>query len=379
MTQHTLTLRYLAFSLLLALTLSCGGQSNSTSSAPQQDSVAQAKPDTVQLLFAGDAMQHMPQVRAAQRAGGRFDYSDCLRHIVPDVKQADFAVVNLECPLAGKPYTGYPAFGAPDAWGKYMVDCGFDLILTANNHCLDRGAKGLRRTIATLDGFKVPHVGTYVDSAARRAQLPCIITVKGIKIAFLDYTYGTNGISPRGGVVVDYIDRDRIGRDIDEARQHGAQAICVNLHWGIEYKLSPVKSQITLADYLVSKGVDLIIGGHPHVVEPFEMRYSKPYGKQVLLVYSLGNMISAQRKPDTQGGALVKVALTLDSVGNPQVVNPRYKLFFCQHPVRAGQNFTLIPEDRPDLLRPDAKSAFTTFMRRTHSLVMSHNKQVPQE
>ena len=353
-------MRYILIILLSLLSLSCSSQN-------------------VELLFAGDAMQHIPQVKAASRAGGRFDYSDCLKWIKPDISEADYAVVNLECPLGGKPYSGYPAFSAPDAWGKYLLDCGFDLVLTANNHCLDRGARGLRRTISMLDGWGVPHVGTYVNALARNRQLPCIIDVKGIKIAFLDYTYGTNGIEPKGGVVVDYINRNVIGRDIDQAREQGAQLICVNMHWGTEYKLVPVKSQIALADFLVAKGVDLIIGGHPHVVEPFEMRYSIAYDKRVLLVYSLGNLISAQSGTDSRGGAMVKVGITIDAEGNPRIINPRYKLFFCQHQLKGKGNFTLIPENRPDLLRPDSRKAFNTFMQRAHALVMDHNVDVPQE
>ena len=137
-------------------------------------------------------------------------------------------------------------------------------------------------------------------------------------------------------------------------------------------------TQRTLADWLVSQGVDLIIGGHPHVVEPMEVRYSKEYDKNVLLVYSLGNFISNQSDIDTRGGAMVKVSLRMEN-GHAVIDNPRYKLFFVQKPVSKGENYVLIPEARPDLLRPDSKGEFTRFMQRTHDLVMSHNQDVPQE
>ena len=333
---------------------------------------------TVNLTFVGDAMQHAPQITAAQRADGTYDYSQCFEHLMGDITWADLAVVNLECPLGGKPYTGYPCFSAPDSYAKQLKDVGFDLFLTANNHCLDRRDKGLVRTCEMLDSLGVPHIGTYRDQQERDRVIPLIINVKGMKIAFLDYTYGTNGIPIQGSVIVDLIDQQRIANDIAIARQRGAHAICVNMHWGIEYQLKPVAEQRTLADFLVAQGVDLIIGGHPHVVEPMEMRYSKEYDKNVLLVYSMGNFISNQSDIDCRGGAMVKVSLRMEN-GHAVVVEPRYKLFFVQKPRSSSENYVLIPESRPDLLRPDSKGEFTRFMQRTHDLVTSHNIDVPNE
>ena len=299
---------------------------------------------TVNLMFVGDAMQHAPQITAAQQPDGTYDYSPCFQYIEDDVRWADLAVVNLD----------------------------------ANNHCLDRRDKGLVRTYHALDSMGIAHIGTYPNEQERANRIPYIVTIKGLKIAFLDYTYGTNGIPIQGDVIVDFIDQQQIADDIALARERGAHAICVNLHWGIEYQLKPVASQHTLADWLVTQGVDLIIGGHPHVVEPMEVRHSEEYDKDVLLVYSMGNFISNQSDIDTRGGAMVKVSLRMEN-DHAVIVDPRYKLFFVQKPVAHGQNYVLIPEARPDLLRPDSKAEFTRFMQRTHSLVMSNNKNVPQE
>ena len=317
---------------------------------------------TVNLMFVGDAMQHAPQITAAQQPDGTYDYTPCFQYIEDDVRWADLAVVNLECPLAGRPYTGYPCFSAPDSY----------------NHCLDRRDKGLVRTYHALDSMGIAHIGTYPNEQERANRIPYIVTIKGLKIAFLDYTYGTNGIPIQGDVIVDFIDQQQIADDIALARERGAHAICVNLHWGIEYQLKPVASQRTLADWLVTQGVDLIIGGHPHVVEPMEVRHSEEYDKDVLLVYSMGNFISNQSDIDTRGGAMVKVSLRMEN-GHAVIVDPRYKLFFVQKPVAHGQNYVLIPEARPDLLRPDSKAEFTRFMQRTHNLVMSNNKGVENE
>ena len=333
---------------------------------------------TVNLTFVGDAMQHAPQITAAQQADGTYDYSPCFQYLEDDIRWADLAVVNLECPLGGKPYTGYPCFSAPESYAQQLRQVGFDLFLTANNHCLDRRDKGLVRTCHTLDSLNILHIGTYRNQQERDQRIPYIVNVKGMKIAFLDYTYGTNGIPIQGDVIVDFIDQQLIADDIALARERGAHAICVNLHWGIEYQLKPVASQRTLADWLVSQGVDLIIGGHPHVVEPMEVRYSKEFDKNVLLVYSMGNFISNQSDIDTRGGAMVKVSLRMEN-GCAVIADPHYKLFFVQKPVASGQNYVLIPEARPDLLRPDSRGEFTRFMQRTHNLVMSNNKDVPCE
>lgn len=334
----------------------------------------------VELTFIGDAMQHSPQLNAALAAGGgsHYDYSACFQYVEDDIASVDYAVCNLECPLGGKPYSGYPAFSAPDEYAAQLKKVGFDLLLTANNHCMDRGAAGARRTVATLDSLGIPHIGTYANAEARNEQVPFITTINGIKFGFLSYTYGTNGIPVNGGVVVNLLDRKQIEADIAKARAQGAQVLCAALHWGIEYTLKPVQEVRELANFLVEQGVDLIIGGHPHVVEPMEIRHSNAYDKDVLLVYSLGNFISNQNDIDSRGGAMVKVKVRMNG-SKPLVSDARYKLFFVQKPISRGENYVVIPENRPELLRADARSEFSRFMQRAHDLVMSHNINVPQE
>lgn len=334
----------------------------------------------IDLVFFGDAMQHQPQVTAALQAGrGKtHDYSACFKYIEQDIQSADFAAVNLECTLGGKPYTGYPCFSAPESYAQQLKTVGFDLLFTANNHCLDRRDAGLRRTIDQLDAMGIPHIGTYKNAEARQHEVPFITEIKGIKFAFLTYTYGTNGIPVQGDVVVNYIDKKQIAADIAAARQGGAQVLCVAMHWGVEYVLKPTAEVRDLADFLVEQGVDLIIGGHPHVVEPMEMRHSNAYNKDVLLVYSLGNFISNMSDIDCVGGAMVKVKVCMNGA-KPIISNPRYKLFYVQKPSYRGDNYIVIPENRPDLLRPGSKVKFNKFMQRAHDLVMTHNQGVACE
>lgn len=334
----------------------------------------------VSLTFLGDAMQHTPQITAALQAGGGtcHDYSACFKHVEEDIRNADYAVVNLECTLGGKPYKGYPCFSAPEGYAQQLRDTGFDLFLTANNHCLDRRDAGLRRTIEQLDAMGVVHIGTYVNAAARKQQVPLLTTIKDIKFAFLTYTYGTNGIPVQRDVVVNLIDKKTIAADILAARKQGAQVICVAMHWGVEYVLAPPAQVRDLAHFLVEQGVDLIIGGHPHVLQPMEMRHSNAYNKDVLVVYSLGNFVSNMNDIDCRGGAMVKVNVSL-SGNKPRVHDARYKLFYVQKPASRGDNYVVIPEDRPDLLRPGQRSEFDRFFSRAHKLVMCNNKGVEHE
>ena len=337
-----------------------------------------ASSQTIRLTFVGDAMQHGPQIRAARTTDGTYDYSACFTHLAGDIADADFAVVNLECPLGGKPYSGYPNFSAPDEFATALRDAGFDFFATANNHCLDRRDAGLKRTIRRLDELKMPHAGTYLNAAARDTLCPQMVDVNGIRMAIMSYTYGTNGIGVQGKVVVDYINRDRIAADIARARQLQADVICVCMHWGIEYKMLPVEAQRSLADFLVEQGVDLIIGSHPHVVEPMEIRHSDKWNKDVLVVYSLGNFISNQNGTDSRGGALVKATLNRDYLGKVRLESAGYRLFFCQKPKARAENYQLIPFGSEHLLRSDSRSAYNAFMQNAHNILNKHNINVPE-
>ncbi len=324
--------------------------------------------ESADLLFAGDAMMHQAQIDAAKvhGFGGYFD------EIKPFVERADFAVVNFEASLGGAPHSGYPCFSAPDDYPRALTDAGFDFFLLANNHILDRRDRGLHRTINLLDSLGIPHAGVYHDSAARDSLVPALVNVNGFKIGLLNYTYGTNGIQLRGPAVVNYIDRTQIAADVKAARAAGAELVAVCIHWGAEYKLLPSASQKSMARTLVDLGVDMIIGGHPHVVQPMEM-LSGPDGKQVLLVYSLGNFISNMKTNDTRGGAMVRVHLDRDSLGQARVSGAAWSPVFVEPPSATGPNFRLVnPHSSPN---PKAK----VFLRNATDLFNRHNLNVPPD
>lgn len=294
------------------------------------------------LLFAGDAMQHSAQIEAA-RTGGGWDYTGYFDSIKEYVSAADYAVVNLETPLGGAPYSGYPCFCAPDEFAAALKDAGFDMFLTANNHTLDRRDRGVCRTLQVLDSLRVDHIGTYRDNDGRCCALPCIKDIKGFKVGFVNYTYGTNGFIPGKGAVVDYIDTTLIKRDIAAARAAGAEIMTVALHWGDEYVLKPNATQRALALWIKEQGVELIIGSHPHVIQPMELCVtdSSDTTRRCLTVYSLGNFVSNMKTTDTRGGVMTHVTLRRTPSGRAYVHRAAYAPVFVR-PASHGYNYRVV-------------------------------------
>ncbi len=337
-------------------------------------------PQSAELLFVGDAMQHQAQLdRAKALAGGKgYDYKDCFTLIAPDITAADYAVCNLEVPLGGGPdYTGYPCFSAPDSYAQALKDAGFDMFLTANNHCLDRRDRAARRTLVALDSLKVDHIGTFHDAADRDAKVPFIKDIRGFKVGFLNYTYGTNGIEPRDGVEVALIDRDKMASEIAATRAAGAEIVVVAVHWGVEYVLLPGAAQKSLAQFLVDQGVDLIIGGHPHVIQPLQVVHNEKEDKDVLVVYSLGNFISNMKTGDTRGGALVKARIERGEDGKARFKSAVYDTFFSAKPVGRKDNFRVIPSRMSHKIPASQKSHWEIFNNSARRIFDAHNISVP--
>lgn len=334
-----------------------------------------------ELLFVGDAMQHQAQLDAALAAGapGVYDYSDCFRLIAPEITRADYAVCNLEVPLGGGPdYTGYPCFSAPDNYAAALRDAGFDMCLTANNHCLDRRDRAARRTLQALDSLGLDHTGTFHDAADRARKVPFVKDINGIKVGFLNYTYGTNGISPTQGAEIALIDREAIAREMKATRDAGAEILVVAMHWGIEYVLLQNRGQEDLAQFLVDNGADLVIGGHPHVIQPMKVVRNEKEGKDVLVVYSLGNFISNMKTADTRGGALVRARIERGEDGKARFAGADYDIFFSAKPVGKGGNFMVVPSTMPDKIPAGQRAHWDIFQRGAERIFKAHNVGVPR-
>jgi poly-gamma-glutamate synthesis protein (capsule biosynthesis protein) len=284
--------------------------------------VLSAQTDTLRLIFAGDIMGHAPQITSARTAAGGYDYAPCFKYVKPILERADIAIGNLEVTLPGvPPYTGYPMFRSPNELAKGLKSAGFDLLVTANNHSNDAHALGVTNTIETLRREGFLQTGTFKDQRDRDALYPLMLYKNGFKVALLNYTYDTNGVPTKAPTVVNLIDKAQIATDLAEARARKPHFIIVVMHWGLEYQLTENPVQREQVKFLIQNGADMIIGSHPHVVQPIKMeRATMPDGteKEVLVVYSLGNFISNQLKPDTDGGILFQVDL-LKQKGSPVV------------------------------------------------------------
>lgn len=285
-----------------------------------------AQDDTLTVLFAGDGMMHQTQIENTL-SGDTFDLGGYFSKIEREVQAADIAFVNLEVTLGGKPYTGYPAFSAPDAFAVALREAGFDFFLLANNHCLDRGGKGLARTLHTLDSLEIRNTGIFRDADERLRSYPLLLRKNGFRLVILNYTYDTNGIRVNAPRIVNYIDTLQIKADIQEAKLFNPDFIIANMHWGLEYRQLPSSEQRRLSDWLVKEGVDLIIGSHPHVIQPMEIRRDEQGTPVNLVVYSLGNFISNMSEENTDGGAMVKVVLGRKGLKR-YIVSAQYALVY---------------------------------------------------
>lgn len=273
-----------------------------------------AEHENIVLVFAGDIMGHSPQFKAAFNAKtGKYNYDECFHYVKPYIEKADFAIANLEVPLAGPPYSGYPNFSSPDALLDGLKYAGYDVILTANNHVVDRGKAGLERTIRTIRSRDLQFAGSYLNKQHRDSLYPLILEKNNFRIALLNCTYGTNGIPVQSPNRVNMIDTVEIKRDLARCEELGSDFVVMTIHWGLEYQLAASEQQIELAKFFVRAGVDLIIGSHPHVVQ--NMEYLTHEFKSIPVFYSLGNSISNQRKPHTDGGIMVRIEINTRTKG----------------------------------------------------------------
>ena len=362
--------KLLAFALTLALLLpgcahvprgevSQGGEQSSASQSqttdPQPEPEPEPEPEPVvsRLMVAGDVMSHMPITKDAYVAEtGEYDYSHMFQFAAQQLEEADYAVANLETTLAGGPnYSGFPAFNSPDALAYAAKEAGFDLLSTANNHSRDKGIDGINRTLDVLDEVGLAHVGSQRSQEELDENHGIhVADVGGISVAFLSYTYGLNGYrldSDKMYAVnlfnLDYYttlsnpDYDRLKADLEYARSLDTDLIAVMIHWGVEYQNAPNSHQTELAKFLVEQGADLVLGGHPHVLQPYETISVTGWDGQAregFVCYSLGNFISNQYDPSpaTMTTAILDLELTKDpTTGETTVTKVGYVPYYMIH------------------------------------------------
>lgn len=300
-----------------------------------------APSDTVfmTLLFAGDVMGHDGQIKGALTSQGTYEYDTCFYYVNDIIKKADVAIANLEVTLAGPPYAGYPQFSSPDELAKSLKTNGFDILATANNHTCDKGKKGIIRTLAVLDSLAIPHVGSYFDSLQADTAHPLIINHNGIKLALYNYTYGTNGIEVPTPTKVNLIDTASLRCDLKKPLKQAVDLKIVFFHWGNEYQTFASKYQEDFEKRAYAWGADMVIGSHPHVVQPATL--SPDSLRPRLTVYSLGNFVSDQRTHPRDGGMMLQLTLAKYG-GKTWVYNAGYYLTWVFTPYINGVKKHLI-------------------------------------
>lgn len=290
--------------------------SNNISENTEKSSKNEETDVTFTLTAIGDVMCHNTQYwDAYDKDTGEYDFSYVFDNISFYTKTTDITVGSLETSFAGEErgYSNYPTFNSPDNLAYSLKKIGVDVLSTAGNHCLDMGFSGLSRTIDVLDDADISHLGTYKTQENRDAVL--FKYVKGVKIAFINYTYGTNGISVPSdkSFCVNLIDKDLIKKDIESAKSQKADLIVACMHWGTEYRTTANSEQEELADFLFQNGVDVILGNHPHVLEQMEKRtvtLENGSTKDGFVIYALGNFICDQNAENTRNSIILNLTIT---------------------------------------------------------------------
>lgn len=289
----------------------------------------------------GDVMGHGPVLNSALTETGEYDFTESFRYIAPYFSSYDLMVANLELTMGGTEageYRGYPTFNCPDTIIDALLGAGVDMVTTATNHSYDTGHNGFIRTQQVLNDKGMLYTGT---RTSEDAPTYTIQDVNGIKIGMINYTYeheGATGTQKNlNGLLVDaedtnlinsfnYRNMDAFYSDVELAvtsmRNEGAEFVMFFIHWGNEYELTPSNTQKKIAQNLSNRGVDVIVGGHPHVVQPMQVLTAED-GRQTLCIYSTGNCISNQRRYEinrspnghTEDGIIFNVVFTRWSDG----------------------------------------------------------------
>lgn len=276
--------------------------------------------DTLKVFVLGDVMMHESQF------GYPLDtyFSD----IKDEMEDSGLCIANMEFSLGGIPYSGYPSFSAPDGIAEYMVSCGTDIFLMANNHILDRGAKGLDRTLDVYGRLRDSTGVTYTGIGRE----PLIVDKGGFRLGIINFTYGTNsGTDGR----VNRMDRESVAGMIGQAKAAGADFILAFPHWGTEYSLRHDRTQQDWAEWLVGQGADVIIGSHPHVVQ------DTSHIRGIPVIYSVGNAVSNMSATNTRLELAVTLRFVRDERG-ARMLEPQLDFLWCTLPGRLKDGYSTI-------------------------------------
>jgi poly-gamma-glutamate synthesis protein (capsule biosynthesis protein) len=281
---------------------------------PSQDASVWPVVRRVSFAAVGDNLIHSSVYNYGRLNDGTYDFNKLYAPVAPHIQQADFAFINQEtvCGGTGLGLADYPCFNSPHEILDAVGNAGFDWLNTASNHSMDVGEAGILSQLEHLRTLpSLTQTGTNASQEER--DTPRVAEVNGLRIGLASYTYGLNGfVLPAGkGYLVNLIDEDAIAADYERLAAVSDVQV-VNMHWGQEYSHFPTDEQRWLAQYLADLGYDVVIGEHPHVIEPADM-LTGASGNQTLVLYSLGNFMSAQDEPERMLGLMAKWTLSYDT------------------------------------------------------------------
>lgn len=318
--------------------------------SPEQETELKKETDgekedcSVSVVMVGDILLHTPLAKSALRENGEYDFTAVFANVEEEIAEADLALVNQEVIIGGADLgiSGYPVFNAPYELGDALVQTGFDVICHATNHSLDKGKKGLVRCMEFWRTTYPQLAVVGINETAEAQENICIYEQNGMRIAILNYTYGTNGISlpedmPYG---VNLLEEKRVKEDLQKAEKE-ADFTIVCPHWGTEYSLEVSAQQEKWARFFLENGADLVLGTHPHVIEPVEWVRDEKSGKEMLVYYSLGNFVNwtsgtGEGVANRMVGGMAEITLKKSEDGIVYIYDYGIKALVCH--VTTGQD-----------------------------------------
>lgn len=302
--------------LLLTVCNSARAQYAPDYSIPYPQPITNA--DTLSILIVGDVMMHSRQLG--------YDCHGFFAKVEDAISSADFAVGNMEFPLGGEPYKGYPVFSTPDYYADYLKEAGFDVFLMANNHILDMGSRGMERTLSKYRELGILYTGGSSDEDEKERTYPLVIRAKGISVALVNFTYGTNSGVSDSWPAVSRMGKSSVHEAINRAKDRKTDFIVALPHWGNEYELKHSERQEDWARWLVSEGVSAVVGAHPHVVQ------DSTHISGVPVIYSMGNAVSNMSAINTRLELCVTLRFTIDRMGDMGMFEPELRWMWCTLP-----------------------------------------------
>ncbi|MBP3577266.1 MAG: CapA family protein [Lachnospiraceae bacterium] len=305
---------------------------------------------SVTLVMVGDILLHTRIHEYSKQENGSYNYDAIFANLKEEISSADLALVNQEVIIGGEELgiSGYPSFNAPKEAGEALVKAGFDVVLHATNHALDKKGKGVLNTLQFW-GEHYPEIGVLGIHDSKEDQEELYITeIEGIRIAILNYTYGTNGIAMPKDMpyAVDMLEKTAVKEDIRRAKEQ-ADIVIVCPHWGTEYRLTPDEKQKQWTELFLEEGVDLVLGTHPHVIEPVELLMNPETGEQMPVFYSIGNFVNwtsgkGEGVANRMVGGIPEITIERDEKGNAYIADYRITAIVC-HVEKKTNGITVYP------------------------------------